>query len=82
MKITTTYAFDEDDSYREGLKIYIDKEVKLSFTDWESEDNSLWRNFNDCYNVDKLLKEVYELWLKGEKIEFIKEEISREKFRE
>ena len=67
MKITIKTWLDEED-FRARLKIiWLSKD--LDFFDWESEDNSLWRNFSDCYSIWKLIKEANELWLKWEIIE-------------
>ena len=50
--------------------------LTLDFKDGESEDNSLVRNFNDCFAIKALIKEANELGLRGEAIEM--EEIQEE----
>lgn len=59
------------DEWRNGLWILIDGKTVFSAHDGEPEDNTLGRNFNDCWSIPKLLKLAYEAGKAGE--EFIVE---------
>lgn len=39
-------------------------------SDGSPEDNNLWRNFKDCYNVICLLEKFYNYGLEGKKVTF------------
>lgn len=57
--------------YGNALEINLDH-AKLKFHDGEPEDNTLGRNFNDCYLVAKLIKVAHELGLNGIPLEVVK----------
>jgi hypothetical protein len=68
MKVTQTFTQRD---YREFLDIKVESEqspdrFKLSFHDGEPEDNSLCRNFNDCYTIVNALQLAYKCGLRGE----------------
>jgi hypothetical protein len=74
IKVVETTALDEDD-YRNHMEITIQEDDKkkeriVSFTDGEPEDNSLARNFSDCYSIYSLLKKFYLMGQLGTEIEF------------
>ena len=73
MNLKVVKATDDDGYWR--LKISLGT-LTLDFKDGESEDNSLGRNFNDCFAIKALIKEANELGLRGEAIEM--EEIQEE----
>ena len=53
---------DDDYSFRARMEIkWMSK--KISFLDWEPEDNNLSRNFNNCYNIASLLMEANKMWI-------------------
>jgi len=52
--------------YRDAYEIEIDGKTVFSVHDGEPEDNSLGRNFNDCYRITSLLKRAYEAGKNGE----------------
>ncbi len=68
IKVTTVSWYESDDMRVRLVVKWLSR--KLEFLDWEHEDNNLSRNFSDCYSITSLLKEIYELGLKWEKIEF------------
>lgn len=73
MKIT--FVNSEYD-YRNKLEIELDGESVFCVCDGEPEDNTLNRNFNDCYTLSSLLKRVYEAGKNGEPFEI--ESVERE----
>ena len=73
MKVVTKSGYNETD-YRSWIVITRDWKTIVSFYEWEHEDNNLWRNFSDCFNIADLLEEFYELWNAWVNIEFIKED--------
>ena len=63
----------EDDTYEWAeCKIYENDKVifDVSHCAGSPEDNTLWRNFSDCYNVMCLLEKFYNYGLEGKKIVF------------
>ena len=52
------YNYTYDDG-RAGLQIIVDGKVRCNFLDGEPEDNSLGRNFDDCYTIVDLMREAY-----------------------
>ena len=56
----------ENRDYRDAMEILIDGESKFSVHDGEPEDNSLGRNFNDCWKIADLLKMAFEAGKNGE----------------
>ena len=65
MKVEIFSATEEND-YRDALIIQIDGKTEFSAFDGEPEDNSLCRNFGDCFGISDLIKKGYEAGLKGE----------------
>ena len=63
----------EDDEYEWAhCRIYEDDQIifDVSHCACAPEDNTLWRNFRDCYNVMCLLEKFYKYGLEGKKIIF------------
>lgn len=69
MKIKETRGQYED--YRSYIRISIDNKLAFSAHDGEPEDNTLSRNFADCFCVVDLMKLAYEAGLKGEPFEVV-----------
>lgn len=59
-----------NDDYRRSLEIYINGKLIFSVSDGEPEDNSLYRNFSDCYSVVTLLEQFYILGKNGYSVKF------------
>ncbi len=59
MKIESFVATDKND-YRDGLIIQIDGKTVFSAFDGEPEDNTLGRNFSDCYSIVDLMEQAFE----------------------
>lgn len=77
MKIKERTAYlDWDD--RNYLEIVVDGRVEVSFCDGEKEDNSLGRNFNDCYSITDLMVKAYKAGLEQEEFEFTQEKVDWE----
>lgn len=61
MIIKQVTSFDEEDM-TSSIEIYFDDEKQFEVYESEAtEDNTLGRNFMDCYEILNLLREVYEL---------------------
>lgn len=58
MKVEVFSATDEYQD-RDGLVIKIDGKVAFSAFDGEKEDNSLCRNFSDCFGITDLMQQAY-----------------------
>lgn len=58
MNIDSYVATDKND-YRDGLIIKVDGKTVFSAFDGEPEDNSLSRNFSDCYGIVSLMKQAF-----------------------
>jgi hypothetical protein len=69
------YSWENDD-YRSFLKIYVNDKLAARFYDGEPEDNSLCRNFSDCYSITDLMKRAYDAGKNGE--EFMLETVEGE----
>ena len=72
MRVKQTIEQNNWDDWRYSLDIVVDGESVFSVGDGEPEDNSLSRNFNDCYNIVALMRRAFEAGKRGE--EFIFEE--------
>lgn len=63
-----------ENEYKDVLQINVLQNDTLlhcfEMRDGEPEDNSLGRNFSDCYNVLKLMKAMYELGRDGVDVTF------------
>lgn len=64
VKITKVDYF-EDWDYVESVTIETENTI-LDFSDGDSEDNTLSRNFSDVYKIEHLIKEAYEAGKNGE----------------
>lgn len=49
-----------------GVEIQVDEKIEFDIHAGEPEDNTLYRNFNDCLFVHKLMKLAYEAGKRGE----------------
>jgi hypothetical protein len=68
MKITVVETIS-DYTY-ESLEITLDGETKFHvFSSDSPEDNTLSRNFADCYDIPELLRKAYKAGLNGEEFE-------------
>lgn len=66
MKVIVTREISEDYE-TESLEIVIDYHTKFSVCSSDSsEDNTLSRNFSDCYDIPSLLRKAYEAGKNGE----------------
>ncbi|QOV08276.1 hypothetical protein Kirov_77 [Bacillus phage Kirov] len=67
MKVVVTELVSEDFDY-EMLEIVIDDTTKFKVdnADDSPEDNTLSRNFSDCYDIPALLKKAWEAGKRGE----------------
>ncbi len=79
MKIEQFTGFDESDG-RGFLAITIDGKRVASFCDGEPEDNSLGRNFNDCFKLLTLLQKVHEAGKNFEPLEVKRTELSWDEY--
>ena len=73
MKITKTIPSEqtlEDNDYQDSMSISIDGEKVFAAHDGEPEDNTLSRNFNDCYKIIDIIRKAYDAGKAGESIEF------------
>lgn len=75
MRVVVTREKSDDYTY-EALEIVIDGKHKFSVHHSEDtpEDNTLYRNFSDCYDIPALLRKAYEAGKRGEKFELEYEE--------
>ena len=64
VKITKVDYFVDWD-YVESVTIETENTV-LDFSEGDSEDNTLSRNFSDVYHIEKLIREAYEAGKNGE----------------
>ena len=55
--------------YRESLVICVNGRRVFQAVDGEQEDNSLLRNFSDCYDIPNLMRMAYEAGKLGEPFE-------------
>lgn len=75
MKVTVLRTVSDDYTY-EGLEITLDGKIKFHVYSSESpEDNTLSRNFADCFDIPALLRKAWEAGQRGEKfeVEYIEE---------
>lgn len=71
MKITQTHYVDNEDYAAEHLNIAVDG-VDLANFNWQQdcpEDNSLSRNFRDCFKIAELMEKAYLAGKNGEDFE-------------
>lgn len=71
VEVITTELGDD----RLKLIIKVDDKREACFIDGEPEDNSLCRNFNDCFNISNLMHIAYEAGKNGEKFELTETDI-------
>lgn len=65
----------EDFDYCDAIEIEIDGKTVFSVYDGDTEDNSLNRNFSDCYRISELLEMAFDAGVNGEKLEIIKSDL-------
>lgn len=74
MRVVVTQERDDWGEY-ESLEIVIDDKTKFHVYHTDSpEDNVLYRNFSDCYDIPELLRKAYRAGLRQEGFEVIYEE--------
>lgn len=67
MKVLVSHEVDYSSEY-EGLEIVINDNIKFSVFSTDSvEDNTLSRNFADCFDIPELLRMAYMAGKNGEK---------------
>lgn len=74
MKIECVYT--KLDECRDAIDIIVDGRTIIQIHDGENEDNYLFRNFSDCYNIAELISMAYNAGKNGDKLELI--EIEKE----
>ena len=79
MKVKIINTTDEGD-YRDGLRIEINDKRVFQACDGEPEDNGLTRNFNDCYNIPKIIAAAFEAGRIKEDLEVEQVEVDWEDF--
>ena len=77
MKVTVKSLTKEASEKRDGqaLEISIDGKWVFRVSDGESEDATLNRDFNDCYQVANLMRRAHEAGERGEPFEIEKVEV-------
>lgn len=69
MKVTVVETISDDFTY-ESLEITLDGKTKFHvYSNDAPEDNTLSRNFADCYDIPELLRKAWEAGRNGEKFE-------------
>ena len=69
MKVIVTERVDFEWGYEE-LEIVINDNTKFKVGSYDApEDNTLSRNFSDCYDIPELLRKAYDAGRNGEKFE-------------
>jgi len=56
----------EDNDYQDVLEIYINGLRVFSVHDGEPEDNTLSRNFSDCFSIVEMMKVAFDAGARGE----------------
>lgn len=69
------YTLDE---MRNGIEIRVDDTTIIDIYDGEPEDNNLFRNFGDCYNIVELIKMVYSAGKRNVELQLIETEVQYE----
>ena len=69
MELIVVKSMDEEYFEWEELEILIDGETVFSVCNAEPEDNTLSRNFSDCYNIPELLERAFLAGKNGETFE-------------
>lgn len=69
MQVVVISSTDEEYYEWDQLEILIDGESVFSVMNAEVEDNTLGRNFSDCYDIPKLLERAYLAGKNGETFE-------------
>lgn len=64
MKLTTTNT--QNDDYETTFEIAVDGKIEFSVSEGSPEDNSLGRNFSDCFNIPDLMRMAYDAGRRGE----------------
>lgn len=69
------YTLDE---IRNGIEILVDDKTIIDIYDGESEDNNLFRNFADCYNIPELIRMAYNAGKRNVELQLIETEVKDE----
>ena len=64
MIVEVTMATDKLDD-RDYLKIEVDGKTVFKAMDGEPEDNTLCRNFNDCFGIGELIRDAFHAGKEG-----------------
>ena len=67
--VTPSEKTAEEREYRESLVIRVNGKQVFQAVDGELEDNSLLRNFSNCYDIPNLMRMAYEAGKLGEPFE-------------
>ena len=73
--ITLSEKGFEDNEWQGWIKIVVDGERALSFSDGEPEDNNLGRNFNDVYNIAAMMRKAHASGRAGEEFSLENEKV-------
>lgn len=68
----------EKNDYQDMYEIEVNGDTICHFSDGEPEDNTISRNFNDIYNIKKLIQMAFDAGRTGEILEFISEDYEEE----
>lgn len=70
MRVVVAHECSDDFTY-EALEIVIDDTYNFSVyhSDDSPEDNTLYRNFSDCFDIPNMLQRAYEAGRRGEPFE-------------
>jgi hypothetical protein len=61
--------------YRNCVVIEINGKNVFKVYDGEQEDNTLYRNFNDCFSIGKILQQVFDAAKSGEELIITEEQV-------
>jgi len=78
MKVKTVSLTDktiERRDYCDAFGIFIDGKKVFRVHDGEHEDNSLGRNFSDCFGIPELMRKAWEAGKNGESFELEDEKV-------
>jgi len=81
MKVEILKATEGNED-RDALVITVDGKIAFSAFDGEPEDNSLCRNFGDCFNIGVLMEQAYFAGVGKEEFGIIDKELTWEELSE
>lgn len=71
-------SLSEENDYQDFYRIFVDGKRVASFHDGEPEDNTLSRNFNDCFSIGSLMKRAWQAGKDGEEFTLEEKELSED----